>query len=282
MPQATRIVFIGGRKIHNSPPPNAIFNFLKMKYKSIFLIVSYFLQIAIFAQSEANDLFTQANELYQQKKYAEAAKVYEDILSTEVQSLELQYNLGNAYFKNDELGKAILHYERALLLAPGNEDVRYNLSLAEANRIDEIENLPPFFLAAWWQSMQQSASSTIWGIIGLLLLWIGAAGFIVWLMGKSREQKKRGFIGGMIALILSSIPLSLAYSRAQMEQNSGTAVILAKQIDLKSGPDAASTTLNTLHEGTKVGLVDAVGTWHQVRLPNGEIGWLENSKIAEI
>lgn len=253
-----------------------------MSIKSFFLVIFCFLQITVFAQSEATNLFTQANELYQQKKYAEAAKIYENILKTDVQSVELQYNLANAYFKNNELGKAILHYERALLLAPNNEDVRYNLNLAEANRVDEIEVLPPFFLTAWWQNMQRLTSSTVWGILGLILLWASAAGFIVWLMGKSRAQKKRGFIGGLIALLLSAVPLSLAYSRAQMEQNSGSAVILTKLIELKSGPDAASTSLNTLHEGTKVELVDAVGEWHQVRLPNGEIGWLENSKIAEI
>ncbi|MFT4762747.1 MAG: tetratricopeptide (TPR) repeat protein [Paraglaciecola sp.] len=253
-----------------------------MKIKSIFLAVFCLLQITVFAQSEANNLFAQANELYKQKKYAAATKVYEDILKTEVQSVELHYNLANTYFKNEELGKAIVHYERALLIEPSNEDVVYNLSLAEANRVDEIENLPQFFLASWWQNMRQMASSTSWSIFGLLLLWASAAGFIIWLMGKSRKHKKLGFIGGLVTLLLSFLPFSLAYSRVQMEKNSGSAIILVEKINLKSGPDAASTTLNTLHEGTKVALTDAVGEWHQVRLPNGEIGWLEIKGIEQI
>lgn len=253
-----------------------------MKIKVILFTIFSLIQMSIFAQSEAENSFAQANDLYKQKKYAEATKIYENILETDLESVELHYNLANAYFKNQQLGKAILHYERALMIQPSNEDVAYNLALAEANRVDEIEELPPFFLAAWWQNMRQAASSTTWGILGLLLLWISAAGFIFWLMGKSRVHKKQGFLIGLVALLLSFLPFSLAYSRAKIEQNSGSAVILAKKIELKSGPDAASTTLNTLHEGTKVQLQDAVGEWHQVKLPNGEVGWLEMVKIEEI
>lgn len=253
-----------------------------MKIRIAFLTIFCSLQIALFAQNEAADSFAQANELYQQKKYAAATKAYEDVLKTDWQSVELHYNLANAYYKNKELGKAILHYERALLLEPGNEDVQYNLAIAEAERTDEIEVLSPFFLAAWWQSMQNAASSTVWGVLGLLLLWAAIGGFISLLLGKSRKHKKLGFIGGLVALILSILPFSLAYSRAQVEKSSGSAVVLVEKINLKSGPDESSTTLNKLHEGTKVSLLDAIGEWHQVRLANGEIGWLEQSEVEEI
>ena len=250
--------------------------------KLTFLAFFCLMQISVFGQSEAETAFAQANELYKQKKYAEAAQVYEDILKTDLQSGELHYNLGNAYYKNGAIGKAILHYERALLLDAGNEDAAYNLALAEAQRVDEIEVLPPFFLETWWQGMRRAASSTAWGIVGLLLLWAGIGGLVVWLMGQSRQHKKLGFIGGLVALLLSFLPLSLANSRAEMEKNSGAAIVLAEKIDLKSGPDEASTTLNKLHEGTKVKLLDAVGEWSQVRLQNGEIGWLERTNIEQI
>lgn len=253
-----------------------------MKIKLIYLPIFCLLQIVLFGQNEPATSFAEANDLYQQKKYAAAAKIYEDVLKNDWQSVDLHYNLANAYYKNKELGKAILHYERALLLAPGNEDVQYNLAIAENERRDEIEVLPPFFLAAWWQNMRSAASSTTWGVIGILLFWIGIGGFLFLLLGKSRKHKKMGFIGGVVALLLSILPLSLAYSRAMMEKNSGTAVVLAEEINLKSGPDESSTTLNKLHEGTKVALVDVIGAWHQVKLPNGEIGWLEKSGLEEI
>lgn len=253
-----------------------------MRIKFTFLALCCFLQISLFAQEEVANTFAQANELYKQKKYEEAVKLYEDLVVADWESTELYYNLGNAYYKKKELGKAILNYERALLLDAGNEDVLYNLALAEGEREDEIEVLPPFFLAAWWQNMRHAATSTTWGIIGLLLLWAGIAGLVILLLGKNRKQKKLGFIAGMVLLLLSMLPLSLSYSRAQIEENSGTGIVLAKKINLKSGPDDASTTLNKLHEGTKVKLLDQVGEWHQIRLQNGEIGWLAVSGFEEI
>jgi len=250
-----------------------------MNFKFTLIIVLLFCSIFAFTQNEA---FTQANDAFQQKKYQNAIQQYEDILQKEQHSTELYFNLANAYYKNNDLGKAILNYERALLLSPTEEDVLYNLELAKAQRIDEIELLPPFFLAAWWQGMRRTASSTGWSIIALLLLWLGIGGFVLFFIGKERQKKKWGLIGGVIATLLCILPFSLAYSKASMEKNSGEAIILAKDVNLKSGPDAASTTLNELHEGTKVQLLDDVETWHQVRLPNGEIGWLEMKEIEEI
>ena len=253
-----------------------------MKINIPTILMLFFCQMSLFAQSEMADQFSQANELYKQKKYTEAVNLYEGILQAEMHSAELHFNLGNSYYQNKQLGKAILHYEKALFLDPGDEDIQYNLVLAQEQRIDEIEVLPPFFLANWWQNMRQAASSTIWGIIGLLLLFAGAGGFVFYLIGNSRKHKKLGFIGGIVAMLICILPFSLAYSRAKIEMKSGTAIILQKQIDLKSGPDEASTTLNQLHEGTKVILLDDIGEWHQVRLVNGEIGWLTNTSFEGI
>ena len=236
----------------------------------------------LFGQVDANALFEQANEFYQQKRYTQAAETYEKILDSNQKSADLYYNLGNAYYKNKQLGKSILNYERALRLMPQHEDALYNLSIAQAERIDEIENLPPFFLSAWWNNLSSIASSTIWGLLAIILLWLSAGGWATWFLGKTRELKKKGFLVGLTALAVAILPFAFAFSQSQQEKNSNAAIIISKEINLHSGPDATSTPLNQLHEGTKLLLEDTIGDWWQIRLGNGEKGWVNQSGVEKI
>ena len=125
---------------------------------------------------QANQLFEEANGAYQAKKYNEAADLYEQLLAEGYCSAELEYNLGNAYFRQNELGRAILHFERASLLSPNDGDIRHNLKTAKSKVVDEFSLLPKFFLTNTWQQMRMSMSATAWGIMALVIWWGGMAG----------------------------------------------------------------------------------------------------------
>ena len=226
--------------------------------------------------------FEAANAAYKKGDYATAITQYESILKTNNYSEGLYYNLGNAYFKTNNLGKAILYYEKALLAAPRDADVLYNLEIAKAKTKDDLSRIGKFFLAEWWQSIHKSFNASVWGMLTLLSLWAGIAGFILWLLAASRERKKQGFIGGIALILLSILLYFLGNIQANFEQNSRTAVVLENTIELKNGPDAQSTAVIDVHEGLKVELLDQIGDWYKVKLMNGDEGWLPMSSLAEI
>ncbi len=251
-----------------------------MRTKLLFLFI-YFLPVSLFPNN-IDQLFKEANQSYQDKKNSNAIEKYEAILKEGYHSSGLYYNLGNAYYRNGEIGKAILNYERSLLLRPNDEDTRFNLSLARQQVKDKFEVLSTFFLTRWWRSLRQLASSTDWSILAMLVLWTGIGGLVFWLLGQARKTKRRGFFTGLICLFGSIFLFSLAYSRTQFEENSGQAIILSQVVPLQNAPDEASPQILQLHEGTKVKLLDQIGDWHKVRLSDGEQGWLPNNAFEQI
>ena len=248
----------------------------------IVLISCFFLLLHSLYASDVQQQFQMANEAYSAKQYDQAIEAYEAIAQEAFKSDELFYNLGNCYYHKKQIGKAILNYERALLIAPNDEDTRYNLALTRELLKDDISIIPPFFLARWWGGLRKQLSSTSWSIAGILLLWLGIVGIIIWLKGNTRQLKKKGFVIGLGLILLSLLPFLLAMSQAKLEQNSQRAIILSPEIPLRSAPDELSTELIVLHEGTKLELLDLIGTWHKVRLENGEQGWLPNDAFEQI
>jgi tetratricopeptide (TPR) repeat protein len=235
----------------------------------------------IFGQKTLS-LFQEANKAYEANNFEKAASIYEQVLASGWRSPALHYNLANAYYRLNKVGKSILHYERALLLDPNDRDIRYNLSLVRENLPDDIESLPTFFLARWWNALRSLLSSGAWGWLALAMWWTGFGGFCVWLAGNTREVIKRGFIAGAFFLTLSLLPFSLALSRANYETATRQAVILVKTTALKSAPDDAGKEIQTLHEGTKVWLLEKLSGYWKIRLPNGETGWLHENDIGQI
>ena len=246
--------------------------------RAVTTVVLLFLCSFLMAQSS----FEAANQAYEKGNYNFSIEQYEGVLGAGQHSAELYYNLGNAYFKTGNLGKAILNYERTLTLAPQDAQVRDNLAIAQARTIDIIQPLPGFFLTRWWRSLQQSLSAGVWSWLSILMLWLSVGGFSAWLLMTGREQKKRGFIGGVLCLFLFGITFALAAQRNATQQNSNQAIILSKETALKDAATADSPDILTLHEGTKIYLLDQIGEWHKVRLPNGERGWLAEGSFEEI
>ncbi len=250
--------------------------------KAISILFTTLVFLCHAAADQVDDIFQQANNAYQQNDFAKAAQLYQQVLGEGYRSAELEYNLGNTYYKMGELGKAILHFERALTLSPNDADTKSNLDLARSQVKGELDELPEFFLTAIWKKGRGALSSSIWGIVALALWWLAFVGFAVWLLGKNRKQKKNGFFVGIVCLVLSIVPFSLALSRVAYEQNTGQAILLQETTPLRSAPDKDGSEILTLYEGTKVQLLDYLSGWWQVKLPNGERGWLDGKALEKI
>lgn len=240
------------------------------------LVALLFLSFVIFRGMLANpqEDLQMANAAYQSGDFSKAIAGYEALVDEGWQSADLYYNLGTSYLQSKELGRAVLYLERALLRAPGDSDIQYNLRLAEAQLKDEINPVPQFFLSRWWRSMAIAISANVWSIIGLLLVWLGVGGLVLWLLGWQRSWRKWGFLGGLPVLLIGLIPLFLAFSRVHLEVESDMAILQEKEMPLYTAPDEASAELFKLHEGTKVQIIDQIGEWYKIRLLNGDQGWL--------
>lgn len=250
--------------------------------KITFTAYFIFFLLPIINATTPQDLFVQANEAYTKGQYQQAIETYEKVLATGNFSNEIYYNLGNAYFKTKQKGKAVLNFERALLANASDEDAAYNLAIVNQQLADNLEQVDAFFLKKWWQSFHKITSSGFWSFFTLAFLWLGIGGFILWLLSKERAKKKQGFIGGIVLLLLSLLFFLAARSQATFEQNSQMAILVTPTIDLRNGPDEKSTSLLKIHEGLKVELLDQIDTWYKVKLSNGEQGWLPKVSVEEI
>ncbi|GJM34088.1 MAG: hypothetical protein DHS20C18_30890 [Saprospiraceae bacterium] len=248
--------------------------------KRILWCCLFFLAVAVGnAQPEA--ILNQANEAYRKNAFGDAVKGYEDLLAAGYDNAKVHYNLGNAYYRMEKLGPAILHFEKASLMTPGDEDIQHNLEVARKQLTDKLEVVPEFFLTRWWRDTTISLTAAGWSTMALLFLWGGVGGIIIWLLAKERRYKKLGFILGIILLLLSIFPFTLASARAAMAEESGFAIVLVPEADLVSGPES-TTSLLKIHEGLKVKLLDRIGDWEKVGLHNGEQGWLPKEVLGKI
>ena len=252
------------------------------------LIVRLFLSILCFAHigtlgaTDAQQVFANANQAYQAGNYRLAADSYESILKNgNVFSQELYFNLGNAYFRLNQIGLSVLNYERALRLDPSDTDVQQNLVVARSRVSDDIEPITNVFFIRWWHNLRGVFPADTWATFGLFFLWLGAAGFALWLLDKERQRKKYGFITGLAAVPLSILMFLLAQNAATV-MKTPLAIVISSQTMLRNAPDPNATTVNTLHEGLKIEILDKIGSMTKVKLPNGEDGWLPTTDVEKI
>ena len=227
---------------------------------------------------DADRIFAEGNKAYQAKDYGKAVEVYEQLLAAGYRSADLEYNLGNAWQRQGSIGRAILHYERALLLEAGHSEAAKNIEFLRSKNKGEMEALPPFFLATWWKSARMALGATSMGLLAIVLWWAGFGSLAFWRLRK----KSWGFWTGLGLLVVSLLPISLALSRTAFEKNSGQAILIQKTAILRSAPNDGSQEVQTIPEGIKLVQLTQVEGWWQVRLQNGEVGWLPEQALDRI
>lgn len=250
-------------------------------FKSCMLLGMFMLGINAIQAASPEETFEQANSLYAEGKFNEAVELYTSLLEEDYISAPLFYNLGNAYFKGNRNVEAILYFEKALKMNPRNADYLHNLAVANSKIENNADKLSEFFINAWWKNLASFFSSTGWSILALILFWTGVGAVLVWLFAVKRKYKKIGFFIAPVFILLSIIPFLLANSRAQFIENSQTAIVMEVDKTLKTAPDS-TVDVGEIAAGTKVKLLDTIGEWKKVQTPNGEIGWLKKSTLAEI
>ena len=253
---------------------------MKSIYSFIIFVITF--QIGWASIENADSLFNAANEEYKAKEYFEAISSYELIEESGFKSVELFYNLGNAYFKVGDHAKAILYYERAKLLAPSDEDVDFNLVKSQTYIIDKIETIPEFFLKSWIRSLLGTLNSNQWAVISMVLFIAALGAFLVYFMIRSTRGKKISFYLGLIAVILFVFALFASIQTKSYIDKSNAAIVLEQIVRVKSSPDNESPDLFIIHEGTKVFVIRQVDLWSEIRLTDGKQGWMKSEDFENI
>lgn len=233
------------------------------------------------AQTSIDVDWKRAEEFYANKQYTEAADVYAEMFQYG-ESATLYYNYANALYKSNQLGMAILNYERALRLDPSNEDIKFNLEFVNKMKTDKIEPLERFFMSEWFEALGRLLTSNQWayasiiGFIAMLIL------VLLYLFGRKVWLRKLSFFSALFLLLFTILTMVYAFQVKNHIENNPEAIVLAGTVSVKSSPDDSGTEVFVIHEGTKVNVLSTLSTWSEVRLADGNIGWLQSSTIEKI
>ena len=234
------------------------------------------------AQTEYVDsLWRSAVTAYADGDYAAAADRFTAIESLGLSGPELYTNIADANFKQRNIAMAILYYERALKLDPSYKDAKYNLEIARQFTQDRIDSVPEFFLRSWSRKLCYSLSSDVWAVLFLVLLALGCALTVIFLLSSRPGARRAAFFSAIAAFILA-VPCML---NARWQKNDcehrDTAIVFRPVCSAKSAPSGAND-LFILHEGTKVRILDTVGEWTNIAISDGREGWVLTRDINVI
>ena len=254
------------------------------KGKTLMLTLLLMIPIASSAAENYPDsLWNAANEAYAQERWEDAVNDYTAIAEASMESAPLWCNLGSAWYKSGNLGKAIFCYERALKLDPSYEDARYNLELLNAMKLDRLESVPELILATWMKNLGRTLDSDSWAVCFLVFLVLTLAMALLFILGSSATSRRAGFFTGVVCLLLAVASLSFSLWQKNEYMKADKAIIMKPVSSVKSSPSGDSAKdLFVLHEGTKVQVLDNVGGWSNIELSDGRQGWLPSSDIEII
>jgi tetratricopeptide (TPR) repeat protein len=236
----------------------------------------------IFGAAVTDSLLARGNEYYMQRQYDMAEKYYSRILQLGYESYDLYYNLGNTLYKQDKVAAAILYYEKALQLKPGDDDTKHNLTLANAKIVDKIDVIPEFFMIRWVKALRGLFSPDQWAVISLVLFIGGLSGFTLFYFGHHTGLRRTGLNVGISLVFLTILSFLFMFGRIKSIKEHSSGIIMAPSVNARSSPDEQSTNVFVLHEGTKVMIRDSVQNWKEIKIANGNTGWIPAEAMEEI
>ena len=224
----------------------------------------------------------EGDSAYMKNDYTSAIQIYE-VLLNRGEAADIYYNLGNSYYKAGDIAKAILNYERALLLQPGDGDIRANLEIARSKTIDKVDPVPEIFFVSWTKSLINSMSVDSWAVCGVVCFILLIVSLYFFIFSKQVVLKKAGFISGIVFLVVTILANVFASQQKDGLMNRNSAIVMNPSVTVRSTPSESGTSLFILHEGHKVDVKDgSMKDWKEIRLEDGKVGWVPASAIEII
>ena len=237
---------------------------------------------AVAVEFDNMTLWERGNQAYIDGDYAAAVTAYQAIENRGYSSARLCYNMGNAYYKQGQIGRAILYYNRALVISPSMDDARHNLEIAEAQTKDNIAVVPEFFLNRYMRTLRSAISCSAWSAMSVAFFGVMLLFLLIFLLGSRIKVRKVGFYGAVVSLLLFVVVTIFGVSARNSIIDRPAAIVMSSAISVKSSPDRAATDLFVLHEGTKVEVSSEVDGWSEITIADGKKGWTESAHLERI
>lgn len=246
-------------------------------------ILVFFLFVGFFTNAQpVSQLFEQGNQFYKNADYRAAVTTYHKIEKGGFHSDALYFNLANAYYKLNEVAPSVYYYEKALKLNPLNEDAKYNLVLANRLTIDQIDEVPKTLLQRFETNFLHKFSIHQWAVISILFSIVTALLFLIYYFSYSSILKRIFFSVSIVTFSLMLLSVLVAYSVLDYAKKNQPAIVFSEKAQIKNAPTFNSEDVFTLHEGTKVIVLDEVDDWYKIKLTDGKIGWIRTSVLKII
>lgn len=232
-----------------------------------------------FSFAQGNELFNKANEAYADANYKEATRLYEKVMNEGYTSPELYYNLANAYYKQEKIAPSIFYYEKALQLAPGETYIINNLRFAQNMTVDEIDVLPLSKAEETKRAFIFYFNFNQWAYLAIGFSVLCFLAFLGYLFSKKPFLKRSFFSLSIFVFLLSMASIYVAYAQEVLLSKDNFGIIFSEEIDVFSEPNTSSRVLFSLHEGTKVNVVDEFRDYQKIELTNGSTGWVNLGSV---
>jgi tetratricopeptide (TPR) repeat protein len=249
--------------------------------KNIVVLFVLFFTIGATAQNEV--LFTRATDSYNAGEFEKAIEYYQRIIDNGKHSAELYFNMANAYYKRDEIGPSIYYYEKALLLKPNDPEILNNLGYAQNMRLDAIDTIPESAMTRFYNTVVGKFSFDQWAYFSVAMIFLFVLAYLAYYLLKIAIQKRISFTISMLALLLCIAALCFAYLQYDAYKSNNPAIIFEREVAITSEPNERSERIFTLHEGTKVNVLEELNNWMKIKIEDGQTGWLpsENLKLLK-
>lgn len=253
-----------------------------MLKRLIYLLLLIVAPLLAHSDDAGQAAFKNANNLYQKANYKEAAATYQKMVDDGYQSAALYFNLGNAYYKTGDIAPALLYYEKARRLSPGDEDIRVNIQFANSKTTDKIEPAPEFFITKWWNGFILAFPANTLAVFSVLLFLAASGLFILYRFSGSVGVKKASFYSALVLVLLGIGTIFVSGRQAAYFEAHHDGIIFNSSVNVKNAPNTTAKNAFVLHEGTKVAILDKNSAWVKIKLANGNEGWVAASDVREI
>ncbi|MBN1132731.1 MAG: tetratricopeptide repeat protein [Bacteroidales bacterium] len=229
-----------------------------------------------------DSLYRSAITHYEEGRYDESLQQYREILARGVESPVLYYNMGNAAYRSNHLGYAILYYEKALKLDPGFEDAAYNLRFVSQFKSDRFEEVPELFIKRWFNALITGVSERVWAVISITAFFLLLTGILFYIFARGFPLKKTGFFSAVVFLVIFGFSAFAASVQRKNITEPDKAIIIAPTVFVKSSPSESGNDLFILHEGTRVEMEEEVSGWRNIRIVDGRTGWIPGDSFLPV
>lgn len=238
-------------------------------------VILFMVMVVAEVSATTDSLYQKANNFYQEGEFETALNAYRDIVDAGLESSDLYYNMGNAAYRSNNIGYAVLYYEKALKLDPSHKDALHNLDFISRFRVDTFEQVPELFFRSWTSALVKIFSEQVWSILAIILFIIILVNLLIYLFSHRLFIKKAGFVTAVVGMVLFIISFSSGLAQHRNITRPDAAIILSPSVVVKSSPSDTGTELFILHEGTRVRVNEEVSGWHNIRVIDGREGWIQ-------